>query len=347
MHMRRACCRSAALLVFIASLGFLAGALRAQSWTEIEAAARKEGAVVLYHNFQPASAERIVAAFNADYPDIKVGEVRLASGAFYPRFAAEYAGGKSEADACSASWDERLQTWAQQGWMAEWQPPEATQLPEDSRYDNRMWAIQAVREMIIFNTRKVSAAEAPKDWPDLFDAKWKGRVGMNPPWRSTGPQTALAFLEKKHGMKDLAERMKALDVRFFNGSAGVIQAVTRGDVSVALLTDLPLNAALADGVPLQAVYPPSGVPFLPIVTFVPAKAAHPNAGRVIVNWLMSEKGQTAIQELSGAPGTRRGLKAPEHVPSNGQIAAVAGTQILDAQTQKRIVDHWRSVFQVQ
>jgi iron(III) transport system substrate-binding protein len=346
--MRRACCRSAALMLPLLIALVAGGSAFAQStWKEIEAAARKEGAVVLYHNFQPASAERIVAAFNADYPEITVGEVRLPSGAFYPRFATEYAGGKSEADACSASWDERLHEWAKQGWMAEWQPPEAAALPDESRFGNQMWGIQAVREMIIFNTRKVTAAEAPKDWADLFDARWKGRVGMNPPWRSTGPQTALAFLDKKLGMKDLAEKMKALDVRFFNGSAGVIQAVVRGDVSIALLTDLPLNAALADGVPLQALYPPSGVPYLPIVTFVPAKTAHPNAGRVIVNWLMSEKGQTAIQELSGAPGTRKGLKAPQYVPSNGQIAAVGGSALLDAETQKRIVDHWRSVFQVQ
>jgi iron(III) transport system substrate-binding protein len=345
--MRRMCCWSAALMLALLVTLAAASTAFAQTWKEIEAAARKEGAVVLYHNFQPASAERIVAAFNADYPEITVGEVRLPSGAFYPRFAAEYAGGKSEADACSASWDERLHAWAKQGWMAEWQPPEASQLPEGSRFGNQMWGIQAVREMIIYNTSKVSAADAPKDWPDLFDAKWKGRIGMNPPWRSTGPQTALAFLEKKLGMMGLAEKTKALDVRFFNGSAGVIQATVRGDISVALLTDLPLNAALADGVPLKAVYPASGVPFLPIVTFVPAKTAHPNAGRVIVNWLMSEKGQTAIQELSGAPGTRRGLKAPAYVPSNGQIAAVAGATLLDGETQKRIVDHWRSVFQVQ
>jgi iron(III) transport system substrate-binding protein len=345
--MRRPCCRLAALTLALLATLVAAPTLFAQSWKEIEAAARKEGAVVLYHNFQPASAEQIITAFNADYPEITVGEVRLASGAFYPRFAAEYAGGKSEADACSASWDERLHAWAKQGWMAQWQPPEAAELPEDSRFGNHMWGIQAVREMIIYNTQKVSAGDAPKDWPDLFDAKWKGRIGMNAPWRSTGPQTALAFLEKKLGIKDSAERMKALDVRFFNGSAGVIQATVRGDIAVALLTDLPLNAALADGVPLKGVYPASGVPYLPIVTFVPAKTAHPNAGRVVVNWLMSEKGQTAIQELSGAPGTRRGLKAPEHVPSNSQISAVDGGSLLDGETQKRIVDHWRSVFQVQ
>jgi hypothetical protein len=115
--MRRTRRRSAALMLSL--LAMLAGASTAlaQTWKEIEAAARKEGSVVLYHNFQPASAERIVAASNADYPETKVGEVRLPSGAFYPRFAAEYGGGKSEADACSAAWDDQLHAWAKQGWM--------------------------------------------------------------------------------------------------------------------------------------------------------------------------------------------------------------------------------------
>src|SRR3546814_17673338 len=63
---------------------------------------------VLYHNFAAASIERIVAAFNEDHPQIKVSEVRLASAAFYQRFGAEYASGRSEADVCSAAWDDLL-----------------------------------------------------------------------------------------------------------------------------------------------------------------------------------------------------------------------------------------------
>jgi ABC-type glycerol-3-phosphate transport system substrate-binding protein len=80
--MRRPRCHPAALmLAFVVALAAAPSAF-AQTWKEVEVAAGKEGAVSLYHNFQPASVERIVAAFNADYPDIKVGEVRLPSGAF-------------------------------------------------------------------------------------------------------------------------------------------------------------------------------------------------------------------------------------------------------------------------
>lgn len=316
-------------------------------WSSVEAAAKREGRLVLYHNFAAASMERIVAAFNEDYPQIRVSEVRLASAAFYQRFGAEYAGGRSEADVCSAAWDDLLETWAAQGWMEEWTPPEAAALPEQMRFGQRFWAIQVAREMIVYNSAKVKAADAPKDWLDLFDPKWKGRIGMNPPWRSVGPQLAAAFVEARFGVKDMAERLQQLDVRFFNGSAGVLQAVVRGDVSVAQMTDLPLNAALADGVPVKAVYPTSGVPYTPILTFVPAKVKNPNAGRVMANWLMSVRGQRAIQELSGAPGTRKGLGPPKFVPANAQIQLVDNRSLLNEQTQKRVVDQWRRVFNVQ
>src|SRR4051812_16019 len=95
----------------------------AEDWKTVEAAALKEGEVVLYHNFAPAGAEQVVAAFNKDHPKIRVAEVRLASAAFYQRFGAEYGGGRSEADACSSAWDDQLEEWAGKGWIAEWSPP--------------------------------------------------------------------------------------------------------------------------------------------------------------------------------------------------------------------------------
>jgi iron(III) transport system substrate-binding protein len=339
--------RHACLMIVSALVGWACGPAAAEDWNAVEAAARKEGEVLLYHNFSPTSAEQVIAAFNKAYPAIAVSEVRLPSAAFYQRFGTEYAGGRTEADICSSAWDDRLEEWMREGWMAEWSPPEAAALAPEMRFGNRMWAIQVVREMIIYNKGKVKAADAPKDWPDLFDAKWKGRVGMNPPWRSVGPQSTIAFLEKKFALKDMPERLQSMDVRFFNGSAGVIQATARGDVDVALLTDLPLNAALGDGMPLGAVYPKSGVPYTPIVSFVPAKVKHPNAAKVMLNWLLGAAGQTTIQELSGAPGTRPDIPAPKYVPANRDLALVNHKEVLTPDDQRRIVEQWRSVFKVQ
>ena len=73
-----------------------------------------------------------------------------------------------------------------------------------------------------------TAADAPKEWADLFDPKWKGKVAINPPWRSVSVQQIVAFWED-NGIPDPAEKLKANDVRFFEGSGGIIQAVLRSE----------------------------------------------------------------------------------------------------------------------
>ncbi len=103
---------------------------------------------------------------------------------------------------------------------------------------------------------------------------------------------------------------------------------------------------LADDPPIGEVYPRSGVPSAPFLMFVPPHAAHPNAGKVFGNWLMSEPGQRAIQDLSGAPGLRIGLPAPKYVPANSALKLVDIRTLLTPDIQKTIVEHWQSVFGV-
>ena len=47
-------------------------------------------------------------------------------------------------------------------------------------------------------------ADAPKEWTDLWDPKWKGKVGMDPPWRSIAVQGIVAFWVK-NGIPDAAQ----------------------------------------------------------------------------------------------------------------------------------------------
>ena len=48
-------------------------------WPAVEAAARKEGKVMLYHNLNPAGAERLANEFRKAYPAIKMEMTRLGS----------------------------------------------------------------------------------------------------------------------------------------------------------------------------------------------------------------------------------------------------------------------------
>ena len=320
-----------------------------KEWAGIEAAASREGKLTIYHNLNPAGAELLVKAFRKDRPELAVDMTRLGSSPLIQRFSTEFTAGRNLADVVITFPDERITEGMKAGWMAAWVPPELKHFPAATNFlkQNMMFNIQTSREAIIWNTQKVKPADAPKEWADLFDPRWKGKVGINPPWRSVAIQGVIAYWDKL-GLGDTAAKLKANDVRFFEGSGGIMQAVIRGDVHVAELTDLPLNTALADGAPIGFVYPKSGTTLSEGYVFVAAKAPHPNAGKVFTNWLLSGKGQILLQTYAGLPATRPGTPPMSHLPATSALSKpVDGLSLTPPAKQKEIVDHWRTVFGIQ
>ena len=317
------------------------------AWNDVVEAAKKEGKLTLYHNIRPAGIDEILKRFRAAFPGIQAENVRLGSGPLNERFRTEFAAGRHIADVLITYTDDDVMKEVP-NWLLQWEPPEFKgNYPDAARVaDGRLWGIMQVREAIIWNKNLVKDADAPKEWGDLFAAKWKGKVALNTPWRSISVQQMFAHWEEL-GFKDAAERMKANDVRFFEGSSGVIQAVVRGDAAVAHLTDIPLNSMLADGAPIGFTYPPSGTTTSDSVAGVAAKSARPNVGKVFVNWLMSKEGQALLVEHGGLAGTRKDAPALSHLPASSTLPKVIdGAKLLNPERQKAIIEHWRKVFGV-
>ncbi len=317
-----------------------------ENWDQIVAAAEKEGKVVLYSNLQPNGIEPLLQKFREAYPKIQTEQIRLGSSPLVERFSTEFNAGRHLADVVLTYAEERITEGMKNGWMTEWTPPELPNFPADANHQNMAFTLQNAREAIIWSKTAVKPEDEPKEWTDLFDPKWKGKIGMNPPWRSISIQQIVAYWEDK-GLGDTAQKLKDMDVRFFEGSGGIIQAIIRGDIQIAELSDLPLNPLLADGAPVGFVYPDSGTTLSSNMAFVAKKAPHPNAGKVLLNWLMTEDGQKYLQEYCGLPVTRNGAPALSHTPATAQLKnTVDGATILTPERSKKMVEHWRTVFGV-
>lgn len=333
-------------VVAIAAMAALTSAATAQSWDDVVAAAKTEGKVVFYNNLQPSGVEPLIEAFNAVYPEIEVEQIRLGSNPLVERFQTEFTAGRNLADVLITFPDERMAQGVADGWMAEWTPPELPNFPPNINEGNKLFTLQFARDVIAWNTNLVKPGEEPKEWTDLFDPKWKGLVGMNPPWRSVSIQQIVAFWENL-GITDPAQKFFDNDVRFFEGSGGIAQAVLRGDVAIAELSDIPMNGLLEDGAPLGFVYPASGTTLTAAKAFVAAKAPHPNAGRVFMNWLMTADGQVSLQENGGLSVTRIGAPPLSKLPATADLANVVdGASIITPERQAKIVNEWREVFGV-
>lgn len=329
----------------LAADALAADALAADDWAAVREAARKEGRVSLYHNLRPQGAEILLGEFRKANPGIQTEHIRLGSAPLIERFATEFNAGRNLADVLITFPDDTYFAGIDKhGWALEWTPPEAAAFEPQANHNNRAFAVHTGRNVIIWNKQRVKPADAPKEWADLWDPKWKGRVGMDPPWRSVAVQ-GLAALWSKNGIKDAAQKLKDNDVRFFEGSAGVYQAVLRGDVLVATLTDLPVEPGLEDGAPIGFVYPKSGTAYVNGYVMVNGRAPHGAAGRVLANWLMSARGQDVLQEQDGLPVTRPGVPPPKFLPPTASLPnAVDSLTIVDGPEQLKEIETWRTVF---
>lgn len=333
------------LAVFLLCAGAVTAAAQDIPWNQITDAAKNGGVVSVYHNVPPPGGDKWLAVFHDAFPNVQVEATRLGSGELQHRFSTESANGVNQADVVMTSWDDSVASWLANGWVRIWTPPESSALPAGSAYKGAVYTITGGRAAILSNKNKVRDSEAPQEWKDVFDPKWKGAIGMDPPWRSVIVQASIALWEEQ-GIKDTARRMKELDVRFFNGGAGILQAIIRGDVKVAPTIEGPAISAVADGAPVRITFPKSGVPTVPGIILIPTKAAHPELGMLFANWAMTMEGQQSYQDHAGAPPVRTGLTPPRYVPPNDQVNLISSVKLLNPERQKAITEEYRDVFGV-
>lgn len=314
-------------------------------WAGIVERGTRGGQLTVHHNVPPPLGDLWIGEFRKAFPKLTVEATRLPSAEMAQRFATEYAAGASKTDVVITLWDENLPHWARNGWVKAWNPPEAAAIAPEFKRDGRFYTLHLIRSSMVSHKTKIRDAEAPREWEDFFDPKWKGKIGINPPWRSVAVQEMLVYWEDA-GLRDIPQRLKANEVRFFNGSAGIVQAVIRGDIQVAAVIEPPVISALEDGAPIRVFYPKSGVPATSAVGFLPEKSPNQDAGMVFLNWALSAVGQQSLQDIAGAPVVRPGMKPPKLVPGLDGMKIIHADRLLTPEKQKAMVDEWRTVFGV-
>jgi iron(III) transport system substrate-binding protein len=197
---------------------------------------------------------------------------------------------------------------------------------------------------IAVNTNLVSAGQEPKSWNDVLDPKWQGKLAMDDP-RGSGPGgTILSGVEQVLGQEWSAKL--APQKVFFATQAGPLWAgVARGEYAIFLSgqhTDVIVQKQ--QGAPVKQVRPAEGVGLTPIAQSLIKGAPHPNAGKLWIDWSLSEKGQQVLGDLGYGP-VRQGIspKLEEASLANTKILPrdddAAGFQSLEERTKR-----WSELF---
>lgn len=274
-------------LVVLASAGIVA----AQS-KEVLEGARKEGQLVFYSGIPIPDAQAILSALEKKYPFIKTTFYRATGPALVSRIQTEQRAGTHVWDVMNSTGFEPY-VLLEQGYFAKYESSERKHFPEGHKDNDGMWATMYTTPMIVsYNSKLVSAADLPKDYADLLNLKWKGRLGMDSSdfeWYANlrkvwGTEKAQKFLDG----------LKKQDVRLVQGRALLTELLSGGEIAM-LVNNFLQNA-------IEAKRKGSPVEFLALDPVVSAAglvginrlAPHPNAAKLFVDFVLSREGQELI-----------------------------------------------------
>jgi len=197
----------------------------------------------------------------------------------------------------------------QQGQLLKgWTPPTAKNynhlgrslLPSDHAYfPTGLTAAGA----LAYNTKLVSARQAPRTWQDLLKPAFRNMVGMNNPAISGPTYPLVAGLFKQMGVakgEAFFKKLKANGLKIYATNGNTLQALTTGSIKVAMFQDSAELYAKRSQQPVNVIYPKGGVSMLPSDIAISAHAPDMAAAKRFVAWVLSAKGQRVMQNIKAA-----------------------------------------------
>ncbi len=278
-------------------------------------AAKKEGKVVWYTSLVLPSAERVAKLFEAAYPGIKVEVHRTGSERILQRVMQELQANIRNADVIHTSDAGHFVLLKDKKLLMKYTPAGVDAFPAGFKdRDGYYYGLRATLNVIAYNTKAVSAADAPKTWKDLLDPKWKGKLVTAHPGYSGVVATHVLALSHLHGwdyFKQLAQnrvmiKQSAADPSSVVASGERVVAVNGGEYSAYQVKK--------KGNPIEIVYPKEGVPLVVSPTAITAFAPHPNAAKLFTDFTFTREVQQVLADSEGLYTGHPDVKYPADKP---------------------------------
>ncbi|MGJ4995779.1 ABC transporter substrate-binding protein [Bradyrhizobium sp. HKCCYLR20261] len=260
-------------------------------WDAVIVAAKKEGRVVLYHsNVGQPYYRTFSTEFQKRY-GIRVEILEARPAELRERIRSEQAAGRFAADV-SLNGSSTVAGQARDGIF---QPLGAlsnlTHLRDGFVADEFTVPIFTTNFGLLVNTDIVKPAEEPKNWSDLLDPKWRGKI-LADDFRFPGTgHVFFAMTYQKIG-REFQEKLARQDLRFSREPREDERRCARGEFPLYLPVQTSSILQL-DGLPIKLIVPGEGVPYGMFLGSVLKNAPNPNAARLFINFLLSPEAQFA------------------------------------------------------
>jgi iron(III) transport system substrate-binding protein len=157
----------------------------------------------------------------------------------------------------------------------------------------------------------VKPADEPKTWQDLLNPRWKGKL-LSDDMRALGGGAVFFMVTTQKYGKEYHEKLAQQAPHMNRELRGNYPRIARGEYPVYFPFTLPDSLDLK-GLPVKALMPPEGSPYVRFDGTIFKGAPHPNAARLFLDFLLSDEGQLLYANLGFVPvvGGLEGKITPE------------------------------------
>ena len=303
MLTRRSLLRLAALAPL--TLSARRAAAQSDDWKKVVDGARKEGKVVMYSGAvgNPMS-PKIGAAFEAKY-GVRFELLEARASELRERVRTEQASGRVLGDVSHNG----STTTALQAGEGIFQPygtlPGIGRPVAPFKADALRVPIYVISYGILVNTEMVKPAEEPKSWTDVVAPRWKGQI-LADDMRALGGGAVFFMVTYQQLGREFHDKLAGQQPHMNRELRGNYRRVARGEYPLYLPFTLPDILDLKD-LPVKAIVPAEGCPYVRFDGAIFKNAPHPNAARLLLDFFLSDDVQS-IYATSGFRPVIAGLE---------------------------------------
>jgi iron(III) transport system substrate-binding protein len=250
----------------------------------------RAGEVVLYSSNSVEAINAVADDFNKKYPDIHISPVRGSTGAMMQRIKAEAASPKGD-----IFWSGGFAVLGlYKDYFAAYRSPEESGLSPAFIGPGDLWSGTNAHVMVIMvNKRALKGDPVPTSWKDLADPRWKDRLVIGDPEKTSSSYAMLWGINQTEGRKPLEGI--ARNATQVNTASQVYEGVAKGEFAVGMTMEYAAQEYVAGGQKdIQIVYPSEGTFVAPEGMALVKNAPHPDDARKFYDYLASRQAQQML-----------------------------------------------------
>ena len=264
----------------------------------------KRTVLIVYSPHGKELLEYLEKGFEKAHPDIDVQWVDMGSQEVLDRVRAEK--DNPQADVWFGAPAEAFDRATRENLLEPYIPTWSNAISVEGRENNDHWyGTYLTPEVIAYNTQAVTAAQAPKDWDEVLDPKWKGKLLIRDPIASGTMRAIFGAIVARSVARTGSpqsgyEWLRKLDAntREYVLNPTILYQKLGRQEGIITLWDMPDIATLQQrtGIPVGYVIPSSGTPVLVDGIAIVKGTKHPNEARLYYEFVTTPEALKAAAE---------------------------------------------------